>query len=157
LHAYAQSQPGETLPTGAGFPWWALFDDRVGYTDPPLPDFDPARALIWGYVEKNPKLKASRDLLANTPGVGAQTASTVLAELPPRREAAERPGGGRVRRAGPARVPLGGERAQADAAVQGGQRAAAQGAVPADADRGPLQPCPQEVLQEAGGRGQAED
>jgi prepilin-type processing-associated H-X9-DG protein len=33
--------------------WWGPFDDRVGYADPPLPDFDPTKAPIWPYVEGN--------------------------------------------------------------------------------------------------------
>ncbi len=56
MHSYAQTQRGEALPTGPGPPWWAPFDDRVGYADAPLPDFDPSRALIWEYVETNPKV-----------------------------------------------------------------------------------------------------
>jgi prepilin-type N-terminal cleavage/methylation domain-containing protein/prepilin-type processing-associated H-X9-DG protein len=47
--------PGSELPPGAASRvWWGPFDDRVGYADDPLPDFDPTRALLWEYVEKNP-------------------------------------------------------------------------------------------------------
>jgi prepilin-type N-terminal cleavage/methylation domain-containing protein/prepilin-type processing-associated H-X9-DG protein len=42
--------PPQQSPDGA---WWAPFDDRVGYADPPLPDFDPTRALIWQYVDSS--------------------------------------------------------------------------------------------------------
>jgi prepilin-type N-terminal cleavage/methylation domain-containing protein/prepilin-type processing-associated H-X9-DG protein len=68
MHFYAQSQPGETLPTGPGPPWWAPFDDRVGYADPPLPDFDPSQAMIWEYVEKNPKVFHCPEGLDMVPG-----------------------------------------------------------------------------------------
>ena len=50
MHSYAQNQRGETLPAGPGPPWWAPFDDRVGYADPPLPDYDPRSSIIWRYV-----------------------------------------------------------------------------------------------------------
>jgi prepilin-type N-terminal cleavage/methylation domain-containing protein/prepilin-type processing-associated H-X9-DG protein len=56
MHLYAENQRAETLPTGPGPPWWGPFDDRVGYAEQPLPDFDPASAMIWEYVEKNPKV-----------------------------------------------------------------------------------------------------
>jgi prepilin-type N-terminal cleavage/methylation domain-containing protein len=35
-----------TLFTGQGEVWWAPYDNRVAPTSPPLPDFDPTRALI---------------------------------------------------------------------------------------------------------------
>ncbi len=49
---------GETLTnpqtyTGPNEVWWAPYDNRVGPTQDPLPDFDPTRALIWPYVEGN--------------------------------------------------------------------------------------------------------
>ena len=36
--------------------WWAPFDGRVGYAEPPLSDFDPTKAGLWRYVEGNPKV-----------------------------------------------------------------------------------------------------
>jgi prepilin-type N-terminal cleavage/methylation domain-containing protein/prepilin-type processing-associated H-X9-DG protein len=42
-----------TLYTGPNEVWWAPYDNRVGPTATPLPDFDPSRALIWPYVEGN--------------------------------------------------------------------------------------------------------
>jgi prepilin-type N-terminal cleavage/methylation domain-containing protein/prepilin-type processing-associated H-X9-DG protein len=36
--------------------YWGPFDDRVGYADPPLPDYDPTTTLLWNYVEKNAKV-----------------------------------------------------------------------------------------------------
>ncbi|MBX9585021.1 MAG: IS110 family transposase [Gemmataceae bacterium] len=44
---------------------------------------DRMRAAADAAIAAHPGLKADRDLLASIPGVGAQTASTVLAELPP--------------------------------------------------------------------------
>ena len=39
-------------------PWifWAPFDNRVGYAQPPLPDYDPTTTLIWPYVDKESKV-----------------------------------------------------------------------------------------------------
>jgi prepilin-type processing-associated H-X9-DG protein len=36
--------------------FWGPFDDRVGYAQPPLPDYDPTRTLLWNYLEKNRKV-----------------------------------------------------------------------------------------------------
>ena len=44
---------------------------------------DRVQAAADDLIAAAPALKADRDLLASIPGVGAQTASTVLAELPP--------------------------------------------------------------------------
>jgi prepilin-type N-terminal cleavage/methylation domain-containing protein/prepilin-type processing-associated H-X9-DG protein len=41
--------------TGPNEVWWAPYDNRVGPTAEPLPDFDPTRALIWPFVEGNRK------------------------------------------------------------------------------------------------------
>ncbi len=43
--------PSPGYYTGPNELWWAPFDARVAVTDPPLPDFDPTRALIWPYLE----------------------------------------------------------------------------------------------------------
>ena len=72
MHSYAQTQRGETLPAGPGPPWWAPFDDRVGYADPPLPDFDPSRAMIWEHVEKNAKVFHCPEGLDMVPGSPTQ-------------------------------------------------------------------------------------
>jgi transposase len=45
---------------------------------------DRLQAQADAVIADAPALKADRDLLASIPGIGAQTASTVLAELPPR-------------------------------------------------------------------------
>jgi prepilin-type N-terminal cleavage/methylation domain-containing protein/prepilin-type processing-associated H-X9-DG protein len=56
MHHFAHTHDGR-LPSGGGSgAYWAPFDDRVGYADPPLSDFDPTRAQLWEYVEKNPKV-----------------------------------------------------------------------------------------------------
>lgn len=44
--------------TGPNEVWWAPFDNRVGTAEPPLPDYDPTKALIWPYIEGNPKVFA---------------------------------------------------------------------------------------------------
>src|SRR5260370_20050296 len=36
--------------------WWAPYDPRVGFTDAPLPDFDPSQAPLWPYVGKERKV-----------------------------------------------------------------------------------------------------
>jgi prepilin-type N-terminal cleavage/methylation domain-containing protein/prepilin-type processing-associated H-X9-DG protein len=36
--------------------YWGPYDDRVGYADSPLPDYDPTNTLIWKYIEGNPKM-----------------------------------------------------------------------------------------------------
>jgi prepilin-type N-terminal cleavage/methylation domain-containing protein/prepilin-type processing-associated H-X9-DG protein len=46
----------DRLPSGwQNGTWWAPFDGRVGYAEPPLPDFDPSKSAIWPYVEGNLK------------------------------------------------------------------------------------------------------
>jgi prepilin-type N-terminal cleavage/methylation domain-containing protein/prepilin-type processing-associated H-X9-DG protein len=42
--------PPQQAPDGT---WWAPFDDRVGYADPPLQDFDATKAPIWPYVDSS--------------------------------------------------------------------------------------------------------
>jgi prepilin-type N-terminal cleavage/methylation domain-containing protein/prepilin-type processing-associated H-X9-DG protein len=55
--------------------YWAPFDDRVGYADTPLPDYDPTRTLIWKYVEGNRKVfhcPKGYDTVAGSPTLGQQ-------------------------------------------------------------------------------------
>ncbi len=57
MHAYAFDHRGRLPPNqlpGSPTIWWAPFDERVGYANPPLPDYDPTRTIIWKYVEGNP-------------------------------------------------------------------------------------------------------
>jgi prepilin-type N-terminal cleavage/methylation domain-containing protein/prepilin-type processing-associated H-X9-DG protein len=54
--------------TGPDEVWWAPYDNRVGPTDTPLPDFDPTRALLWPFVEGNQKIFLCPDGIDITPG-----------------------------------------------------------------------------------------
>jgi prepilin-type N-terminal cleavage/methylation domain-containing protein/prepilin-type processing-associated H-X9-DG protein len=45
-----------TIYTGPDEVWWAPYDNRVGPTDDPLPDFDPSRSLLWPFIEGNKKV-----------------------------------------------------------------------------------------------------
>jgi prepilin-type N-terminal cleavage/methylation domain-containing protein/prepilin-type processing-associated H-X9-DG protein len=67
MHHYSQHYRSRLPPTWKQA-WWAPFDDRVGYADPPLADFDPTRALLWGYVEGNPNVFRCPDGLDQVPG-----------------------------------------------------------------------------------------
>ncbi len=55
MHLYSHDH-NNRLPPSFIQTWWAPFDDRVGYANPPLPDYDPTRAIIWRYVEGNPNV-----------------------------------------------------------------------------------------------------
>jgi prepilin-type processing-associated H-X9-DG protein len=57
-----------TTYTGPNEVWWAPYDNRVAPTDEPLPDFDPTRALIWKFIEGNPKIFQCPDGFDMTPG-----------------------------------------------------------------------------------------
>jgi prepilin-type N-terminal cleavage/methylation domain-containing protein/prepilin-type processing-associated H-X9-DG protein len=55
-HHFAQHHR-ERLPNSwEGGAYWAPFDDRVGYADDPLPDYNPTATLLWDYVEKNAQI-----------------------------------------------------------------------------------------------------
>jgi type II secretory pathway pseudopilin PulG len=56
VHHYALDHDGQLPPLKAGPVYWAPFDDRVGYANPPLPDYDPTQTIIWPYVEGNAKV-----------------------------------------------------------------------------------------------------
>ncbi len=68
VHHYALDRDGK-LPSGFedGY-WWAPFDGRVGYADPPLPDYDPTRTPLWKYVEGNPKVFRCPNGMDRVPG-----------------------------------------------------------------------------------------
>lgn len=51
-HHYAQVNK-DRLPLIWDGTYWGPFDDRVGYAEPPLPDYDPTKTLLWQYVERN--------------------------------------------------------------------------------------------------------
>jgi prepilin-type N-terminal cleavage/methylation domain-containing protein/prepilin-type processing-associated H-X9-DG protein len=48
---YCLTLTSPTTYTGPNEIWWAPYDNRVSPTSPPLPDFDPTKALIWPYIE----------------------------------------------------------------------------------------------------------
>jgi prepilin-type N-terminal cleavage/methylation domain-containing protein/prepilin-type processing-associated H-X9-DG protein len=56
MDLYCNSLTSPTLFTGPNEVWWAPYDNRVGPSDEPEPDFDPSRALIWPYIEGNKKI-----------------------------------------------------------------------------------------------------
>ncbi|MBY0459051.1 MAG: DUF1559 domain-containing protein [Gemmataceae bacterium] len=76
VHHYALDNddrlPKAQEPGGA---YWAPFDDRVGFADPPKPDYDPTRTTLWRYVEGNPKVyrcPAGIDRVSGSPTSGQQ-------------------------------------------------------------------------------------
>ena len=56
-----------TTFTGPGEVWWAPYDNRVGPTDNPLPDYNPARSLIWPFLEGNQNTFKCPDGIDNVP------------------------------------------------------------------------------------------
>jgi prepilin-type N-terminal cleavage/methylation domain-containing protein/prepilin-type processing-associated H-X9-DG protein len=68
MDIYCDTLTSPTLWTGPNEVWWAPYDNRVGPTDDPLPDFDPTRALIWKYIEGNKKIFRCPDGIDLTPG-----------------------------------------------------------------------------------------
>src|SRR6266851_1722977 len=48
---YCDTLTSPTKYTGPNEVWWAPYDNRVAPTDEPLPDFNPATALIWPFIE----------------------------------------------------------------------------------------------------------
>jgi prepilin-type N-terminal cleavage/methylation domain-containing protein/prepilin-type processing-associated H-X9-DG protein len=67
-HYYALENDDRLPPGQKSGVWWAPFDDRVGYADPPLADFDPTRALLWNYVEKNGRVFKCEKGIDRVPG-----------------------------------------------------------------------------------------
>jgi len=55
-HHYTLDHDDRLPPASDGTGYWGPFDDRVGYADPPLPDYDPTRTILWPYVEGNGNL-----------------------------------------------------------------------------------------------------
>jgi prepilin-type N-terminal cleavage/methylation domain-containing protein/prepilin-type processing-associated H-X9-DG protein len=53
---YCNTLTSPSLFTGPNEVWWAPYDNRVSPTSPPKPDFNPARSLIWPFVEGNKKV-----------------------------------------------------------------------------------------------------
>ena len=55
--------------------YWGPFDDRVGYAEDPLPDYNPTTTILWPYLEGNRKMfqcPKGIDLLPNSPTKGRQ-------------------------------------------------------------------------------------
>jgi prepilin-type N-terminal cleavage/methylation domain-containing protein/prepilin-type processing-associated H-X9-DG protein len=65
---YCDTLTVPTMPTGPNEVWWAPYDNRVGPTAQPLPDFDPTKALIWQFIEGNKKVFQCPDGIDMTPG-----------------------------------------------------------------------------------------
>jgi prepilin-type N-terminal cleavage/methylation domain-containing protein/prepilin-type processing-associated H-X9-DG protein len=65
---YCDKLTSPTTFTGPNEVWWAPYDNRVPPTADPLPNFDPTRALIWRFVEGNPKIFKCPDGQDTTPG-----------------------------------------------------------------------------------------
>jgi prepilin-type N-terminal cleavage/methylation domain-containing protein/prepilin-type processing-associated H-X9-DG protein len=55
-HHYALDHDGRLPPLQESGAYWAPFDDRVGYADEALPDYDPTRTTLWPYLEGNRKV-----------------------------------------------------------------------------------------------------
>jgi prepilin-type processing-associated H-X9-DG protein len=69
---YGDTLTSPTTYTGPNEVWWAPYDNRVAPTDPPLPDFDPTRALIWPYVEGDKKVFQCPEGFDDVPGSPTQ-------------------------------------------------------------------------------------
>ena len=54
-HHYALNN-NDFLPKIWDGAFWGPFDDRVGYAEKPLSDYDPTRTILWNYLEKNSKV-----------------------------------------------------------------------------------------------------
>ncbi|QJX00550.1 DUF1559 family PulG-like putative transporter [Frigoriglobus tundricola] len=55
-HHFALDHDDRLPPIEDGRGYWAPFDDRVGYADAPLPDYDATATILWVYVEGNAKV-----------------------------------------------------------------------------------------------------
>jgi prepilin-type N-terminal cleavage/methylation domain-containing protein/prepilin-type processing-associated H-X9-DG protein len=67
-HYFALNHDGRLPRSWENGNWWAPFDDRVGYANPPLPDYDPTKTMIWPYVEGNPKVFRCPNGIDRIPG-----------------------------------------------------------------------------------------
>jgi prepilin-type N-terminal cleavage/methylation domain-containing protein len=71
-HHYALDY-NDTLPPIWNGNYWGPFDDRVGYAEQPLPDYDPTTTLLWPYVEGNAKIfhcPNGNDIIKGSPTYG---------------------------------------------------------------------------------------
>jgi prepilin-type N-terminal cleavage/methylation domain-containing protein/prepilin-type processing-associated H-X9-DG protein len=75
VHQYALDHDDRLPQISANGQYWGPFDDRVGYADQPLPDYDPTKTILWVYVEGNRKVfqcPKGIDLLVGSPTQGQQ-------------------------------------------------------------------------------------
>jgi prepilin-type N-terminal cleavage/methylation domain-containing protein/prepilin-type processing-associated H-X9-DG protein len=73
VHHWALNNDNKFPPSSDGTVYWAPFDDRVGYADLPLPDYDPTKTLLWPFVEGNAKIykcPKGLDVLPGSPTFG---------------------------------------------------------------------------------------
>ena len=73
-HFYAMDH-NDRFPKIFDGAFWGPFDDRVGYAEDPLPDYDPTQTLLWKYLEGNPKVfrcPKGIDMLPGSPTYGRQ-------------------------------------------------------------------------------------
>lgn len=52
-HNYALDHDGRLPKSWEGSTPWGPFDNRVGYAETPLPDYDPTKATLWYYADGN--------------------------------------------------------------------------------------------------------
>jgi prepilin-type N-terminal cleavage/methylation domain-containing protein/prepilin-type processing-associated H-X9-DG protein len=72
MHNYALDHDDRFPPQWQGN-YWAPYDDRAGYSDQPLPDYNPTTSLLWPYVEGNWKIfkcPEGIDMFAGSPNYG---------------------------------------------------------------------------------------
>jgi prepilin-type N-terminal cleavage/methylation domain-containing protein/prepilin-type processing-associated H-X9-DG protein len=72
-HKYADTFKGRLPLIYDNGAYWGPFDDRVGYADSPLPDYDPTKAILWEFLEKNSKVyhcPSGVDMLLGSPTFG---------------------------------------------------------------------------------------
>lgn len=73
IHHYSLDHDGRLPAVQENGAYWAPFDDRVGYADAPLSDYDPTRTTLWPYVEGNGKVfhcPKGTDMLVGSPTFG---------------------------------------------------------------------------------------
>jgi prepilin-type N-terminal cleavage/methylation domain-containing protein/prepilin-type processing-associated H-X9-DG protein len=69
---YCNTLTSPTHVTGPNEVWWAPYDNRVGPTSTPLPDYDPTRSLLWRFVEGNKKVFQCPNGIDTTVGSATQ-------------------------------------------------------------------------------------
>ncbi len=77
-HSYAVDHDNYLPPIWNGT-YWGPFDDRVGYADPPLPDYDPTTTILWHYVGKERKVFHCPNGVGMLPGSSTQGQTVQIA------------------------------------------------------------------------------